>query len=176
MEVEPAHHRHHARIASHIPGRLRVKLGRDSRASQLLNGLKQHLEARGGIHAVNVDSASGSVTVHYDPGHYDTSGLLRLLEDCDLILQNLESMAEPSGLAQSTDFLATVEDLNARLHAATGAAIDLKLLLPLAFLGAGIWSIQKRGLMIEAVPGWLFLWLALDSFVKLHPLQRPEPA
>jgi hypothetical protein len=42
------------------------------------------------------------------------------------------------------------------------------MVLPLAFVGARLWSIGRKGLMIESVSGWLFLWLAFDMFVKLH--------
>jgi hypothetical protein len=59
--------------------------------------------------------------------------------------------------------------LNQRIYSATGIPVNLKQILPLSFVGAGIWSIAKKGLMVEAVPGWLFLWLAFDMFVKLHP-------
>jgi len=72
----------------------------------------------------------------------------------------------------SQNFIFAIEDLNRRIQSATGLPIDLKLALPLTFVGAGAWSIARRGLMIEAVPGWLFLWFAFDMFVKLHPVKQ----
>jgi hypothetical protein len=74
-------------------------------------------------------------------------------------------------LAKPVEFLSAIEHLDARLTAATGLPINLKQLLPLSFAAAGLWSIGKRGLQIEQVPGWLFLWFAFDMFVKLHPLR-----
>jgi hypothetical protein len=65
-----------------------------------------------------------------------------------------------------------LNDLNRRICGATGVPVNLKILLPLVFAGAGLWSISRRGLMIEAVPGWLFLWFAFDMFVKLHPSEK----
>jgi len=53
-----------------------------------------------------------------------------------------------------------------------GIPIDLKLALPLVFVGAGRWSIGKKGLMIESALGWLFLWFSFDMLVKLHPTDR----
>jgi hypothetical protein len=73
---------------------------------------------------------------------------------------------------ETAGFLAAIDDLNQRISAATGLPINLKLALPLAFVGAVLWSIGRKGLMIEMVPGWLFLWLAFDMFVKLHPADR----
>jgi len=161
--------RHRARVASDIPGRLRVKLGPQSRAPDVLDGIRRRAKSHAGIHHVTVDTTSGSVTVHYDPQHHETRGVLGIFEDCRCIFENLESMTESPSSATSPGFLAAVEDLNARLSAATRVPVDLKLLLPLTLLGAGVWSIARRGLMVESVPGLVFVWLAVDSFVKLHP-------
>jgi hypothetical protein len=177
MERGLATEHHPARVASDIPGRLRVKLGPQSRAPDVLDGIRRRLKSHAGIHHVTVDTISGSVRVHYDPQHHETRGVLAIFEDCRCIFENLESMTESSS-APSTGFLAAVEDLNVRLSAATGIPVDLKLLLPLTLFGAGLWSIARRGLMVESVPGLVFVWLAVDSFVKLHPTPAtsgPEP-
>jgi hypothetical protein len=100
-----------------------------------------------------------------------------LLEDVDVLVESVghlpgvEGGSHDDGLI-SSGFLAAVEDLNRRIQSATGLPIDLKLVLPLSFVSAGLWSVTKRGLMIETVPGWLFLWFAFDMFVKLHPVRQ----
>jgi len=174
MESEFARdHHHQARVASHVPGRLRVKLGPASRDAGVLDGIARRLKSHDGIHHVSVNPPSGSVTVHYDSQRHHERGVVAMFEDCECIFVNLESMKESPALEANPGFLAAVDDLNARLSAAIGIPLDLKILLPVSFLGAGIWSIARRGLMVEALPGWLFLWLALDSFVKLHPSTAP---
>ena len=85
-------------------------------------------------------------------------------------LENHES--ESDDRLETAGFLAAIDDLNQRISAVTGLPINLKLALPLAFVGARLWSIGRKGLMIETIPGWLFLWLAIDMFVKLHPADR----
>jgi hypothetical protein len=65
--------------------------------------------------------------------------------------------------------------LNTRLSRWTGLPIDLRTVLPLAFVGAGLWSLIRNGLMIEKVPAWLLLWLGFDLFVKARP-QEPAPS
>ena len=178
MERGLATERHRARVASDIRGRLRVKLSPQSRAPDVLEGIRRRLKSHAGIHHVTVDAASGSVTAHYDPRHHETRGVLGIFEDCRCIFENLEGMTESLSTTPSRGFLAAVEDLNTRLSAATGVPVDLKLLLPLTLLGAGVWSIARRGLMVESVPGLVFVWLAVDSFVKLHPtraMSGPEP-
>src|SRR5262245_50954554 len=141
MESDLATDQHRAQVASNIPGRLRVKLGPGSRAPDVLDAIRRRLKSQAGIHHVTVNPTSGSVIVHYDPQHHAPPGLLGIFEDCHCIFQNLEVMAESPSSAPSAGFLAAVEDINARLSAATGVSLDLKVLLPLSLLGAGLWSI-----------------------------------
>ena len=136
-----------------------------SRTPQLMQDLQRALQAREGIRGVATNPATGSITVDHDHGRYSTAGIFGLLEELDIIIDS----AVGSERTPSVGFLAAVDDLSARLHAATGIPIDLKIVMPLAFLGAGIWSFAKKGLMLESVPGWLLLWFAFDMFVKLHP-------
>ena len=171
--------RHHARMASLVPGRLRIKLHPTSRDPQTMNGIKCGLESHEGVHEVRVNPASGSVTVNYDHERHSTAGILGLLEDLDVVVESLGHMptlenheSEGGDRLETEGFLAAVDDFNQRIYEATGIPINLKIALPLAFVGAGLWSIGRKGLMIESVPGWLFLWLAFDMFVKLHPIDR----
>ena len=171
MNAEQSSSRHPARIASLVPGRLRLKLHRTSRDTQVMHRIKSGLESHEGIHDVRVNPLSGSVTVRYDRKCHGTAGILGWLEDLDVMVDSighLPSVDDGERLA-GPGFLAAMEDVNRRLYGLTGLPIDVKLLLPLALVGAGIWSTARKGLMIETVPGWLFLWFAFDMFVKLHP-------
>lgn len=171
MNTETASRRHTASIASLVPGRLRLKLHRHNRDSRVLDHIKNRLESQAGVNHVRTNAANGSVTVHYDATRHSTAGILGWLEDLDLIVESIGHLPSINGgdRQDSAGFLAAVGDLNGRVRHAAGFPVDIKLVLPLAFLSAGIWSIARRGLMIEAVPGWLLLWFAFDIFVKLHP-------
>ena len=146
-------------------------------------GIQTKLQSLEGIDDVRLNPAAGSVTVHYDRERHSMAGILGFLEDLDVVVDSIGHLpgldigteATRNG-GQLPEFITAINDLNQRIRNATGLAIDLKLLLPLAFVGAGIWSIGKRGLMIDKVPGWLFLWFAFDMFVKLHSehYNRPE--
>ncbi|MEI8189637.1 MAG: HMA2 domain-containing protein [candidate division NC10 bacterium] len=166
-------------ISSLVPGRIRFKLQPDSRNPVAMKRIKDGMKIHQGIHGVRVNGASGSVTVQYDHRQHSPSGILGLLKDLDVVLEtvgHLPTFEEPgqeSGeQGKSGDFLAAVDDLNARITAATGIPLNLKTVLPLSFVSAGIWSIARSGLAIGAVPGWLFFWFAFDMFVKLHPERR----
>jgi hypothetical protein len=165
VEEPQSRHRHHCRLQSITRGRLRVKVDPGSRVPELMENLQRRLHSREGIQDVSVNPATGSVTVSYDHARYSTAGILGLLEELDVIIDSMLG----GEATVSSGFLTAIHDLNARLHDATGIPVDLKLLLPLALAGTGIWSIGKNGLMLESVPGSLLLWLAFDLFVKLHP-------
>lgn len=167
----PSHtQRHQARLESLVPGRVRLKMHPRSRALDSLLEVQRRLAPQDGIQEVSVNPATGSVVVKYDDERHSAAGMLSLLEDLDVVV---ESTVQGS---VGPDFISAINDLNARIQAATGIPIDLKLALPLTFVAAGIWSISKKGLMVESVPGWFLLWLAFDMFVKLHPSQAPAGA
>lgn len=135
-----------------------------------MEGVKRNLEELEGIRDVRLNPACGSVTVRYDDSRHSMAGILGFLEDMDVIIDSIKHLPgigsgdnhEPS------EFMSAVNDLNRRIYEATGLALDLKIVLPLAFLGAGVWSISQKGLMLEKVPGLLFVWLAFDIYVKMH--------
>jgi hypothetical protein len=119
-----------------------------------------------------MNRANRSITVHYDCKQRSPDDMLDLLNDLNVVFGSTARIAEsatPEEIGEPVEFLGAIEDLSDRLAATTGLPVNLKLLLPLSFAAAGLWSIGKRGLRIEQVPGWLFLWFAVDMFIKLHP-------
>jgi hypothetical protein len=172
-----------AKVASHVPGRLRLKLHPQGRDRAAMDNLQTQLQSLPGIDNVRLNPAAGSLTVHYDRTHHSMAGILRFLEDLDVVV---DSIAHLPSLDNGTEgnrnggpqpeFITAINALNQRLRNTTGLPIDLKQLLPLAFAGAGLWSIARRGLMIDRVPGWLLLWFAFDIFVKLHSERDNRPA
>jgi Zn-dependent membrane protease YugP len=170
MTTKPTHRAH---VASHTPGRLRIKIGGGRRNPKALDRIKTGLEATEGIHSVQVSPATGSVTLHYDPKRHSTAGVLGLLEDMDVIVESLThapSVGEAEAAAGGTLTVGeAIDDLNERLQRWTRLPIDLRAVLPLSFMGAGLWSIFRNGLMLEKVPGWMLLWVGFDLFVKTRP-------
>jgi hypothetical protein len=171
MTQVPSDRRHSARIASLVPGRLRIKLRRGDELAGLLQRLKSRLEGHEGVHRVKVNPTVGSLTLHYDHARHGMAGVLGWLEDVDVMVESIGHLPSVNGAEGVTEagFVGAAEDLNRRIHHWTGLPVDIKLLLPLLFLAAGLWSTARKGLMVEAVPGWLFLWFAFDVFVKFHP-------
>ncbi|CAL1241767.1 HMA2 domain-containing protein [Candidatus Methylocalor cossyra] len=164
----PSRTTHRARIASHVPGRLRVKLTPGRSTAGILAQIKADLEARQGIHGVAVNATTGSLTVEYDPQRHTSAGILGLLEDLDVLVESLTHTGLGSGGATLTVGEA-IDDLNARLSRFAHLPIDLRAVLPLGFVGLGVWSILRNGLLLDQVPGWLLVWAGIDLFVKTRP-------
>ena len=168
---------HRAHVASLTPGRLRIKMHPQHRDEATLQVIQTDLQAQEGVQEVKVNPANGSLTMQFDRGRYTPKGIMGLLEDVDVLVESIGQASKLEGVVPvqgepSPSFIFAVEDLNRRIQSMTGLPVDLKLVLPLTFVGAGAWSIARRGLMIESVPGWLFLWFAFDMFVKLHPVRQ----
>jgi hypothetical protein len=168
--------RHKVQVASHTPGRIRIRIHPSGRQPAVMRHIKDKLETREGIHDVKMNEATGSIRINYDPKRHDAAGILRVLEDLDLIVSEYCGGIGIAGEDSTTDrgtltFSSAVEDLNERLSMLTGTRIDLKDFLPLSLLGIGVWSVARNGLRLAQVPGWVFLWLAFDTYVKLH---RPQ--
>ncbi len=136
--------------------------------------IKEKLEARPGIHDVSINEMTGSVKVSYDRGRHNMEGIVHVMEDLDVILSDYVPGIGPAGGVLGgggggvSALPEALEDLNKRLSAAIHVSLDLKTVLPLGFLAAGLWSIARNGFMMARVPGWVFLWLAFDTYVKLH--------
>lgn len=170
---------HSAEIAHHIPGRIRVRLHRQSRHPHILHRLQTTLSAQPGVHHVEVREVAGSVTVHYDSQQHTMTGILGLLEDLDVVVGtvtevlHIENSVEEDGRGKAALTLTgALDDLDRRLAALTGTAFDLRVLFPLSLMGLGLWQIKERGLMLELLPGWLLVWLGFDALLKLQ-IQQP---
>lgn len=167
---------HRAQVASHTPGRLRVRLHPESRQPQVMHQLKHDLTGRPGVHGVEVNPTTGSVTVTYDAQTHPGTGIFGVLEDLDVIVgtaldaPHIEEPAEGRGHSKAAVTLArALDDLDRRVFMLTGHTLDLRVLFPLSLVGVGVWQMMVMGLMLETVPGWLLVWLGFDAFVKLHP-------
>src|SRR5262245_13959942 len=147
---------HHAEVAHHIPGRIRLRLRRKSRQPHVLHRLKTKLGSQSGIHQIEGSEAAGSITIHYDAEQHTKTGILGLLEDIGVVVgtvmdvPHLEGLDEEKGHSKAALTLTgALNDLNRRLSVLTGNAFDLRVLFPLSLIGLGFWQIRKQGLMLE---------------------------
>src|SRR4029453_5853783 len=156
----------HAEVASHIPGRLRVRLHRRSRHPHVMMQLKKTIEERQGVHGGEVNHAAGSITVKYDEQTHGGMGIFDLLEDLDVIVgtamdaPQIEDPTEGDGHSKTAVTLAgALDDLDKRVAGLTGHTVNLRTLFPLSLAGLGVWRLVENGLMAGMVPGWPLFWL-----------------
>jgi hypothetical protein len=174
--------RAHAHVASHTPGRLRVRIHDAQDHPRLMGTIEERLQQKAGTDAVSVNARTGSVLVHYDPRTESHGSILQLLRDAGVtfgdVARGLDlDSPELGGRSEaSQNIVDSFTDLDRQIAALTGHKVDLKLLFPLTLGGIGLWQLATRGLGITEVPAYELLWYAFDSFWKFHrePAQ-PNP-
>src|SRR5215813_7762482 len=69
-KMSPA--KHSARVAHHMPGRIRLKVHGGKRNEKLLHELRVLIRERPGVKDVSVNPATGSILIHYDSGQWQS--------------------------------------------------------------------------------------------------------
>jgi hypothetical protein len=156
-------------VVSVLPGRVRFRLRDADRA--LLPRIHQHLVFQPGIRKVMVNEMTGSVLVHCDHPTVSCQDILAMIYDLGVVVRNLEEATEGLGpLTESNgtekNLIATVDDLDRRLSAATGKNIDLKMVLPLAVSSVGLRQLIVEGL--GDTSGLFLLWIGVDMYLRLN--------
>lgn len=169
---------HEAIIASHIDGRLRLRLNSEDRHPKVMARLKRNLEKQAGVHSVEINPVTGSVKVLYDEARHDKAAMLEILKDVDVVVTSVTGLPHVaktmSALNGSTlTFHRAIDELNDYLAALTGITIRYDYALPIILLLAGLWSLRKNQPLFGIVPSWLLLWLAFDLFMKLRTDTSP---
>lgn len=178
MTGKKLHPLQHLVVVSHVPGRIRFKVPPAHRDRSMMSRIKHSLHEQYGADNVKVNTTIGSVTVNYSHQKYSKPEFVQGLRDLDVIASAVmgaggaSSPTGSGGTQSDANFLEAVDDLNERIAETTGISIDLKKALPLTAAGLGVWAITRNGLGLQKLPGVYFLWLALDTFVKLHPIRH----
>ena len=139
-----------SRIASEIPGRMRVHLTvrrREDRA--LLAAAAERLQRERGVRSATILD--------------DLRVIVAPLIDAPELPGGDEGGKEEKGLASA------VQDLEDRIFLATGKRVRIATVGPLVVVALGVAHVALFGLMIETLPGILLIWIGLDTFVKLNP-------
>jgi Heavy metal associated domain 2 len=163
-----------ARVASHTPGRLRVRVEPSERQPRAMRAVRERLDAAIGPGHTEVNPSTGSVLVHYDHHTRSSADVISVLRDVGVLVEETarsvldlpEAGAGPS--TTSVRLIDTMTDLDRQISLLTGRRVDLKLLFPMALGGVGLWRVATNGLGLTEVPAYVLLWYAFDSFWKFH--------
>jgi hypothetical protein len=164
-------------VVSETRGRLRLRLdGGLPRARW--RRIEASLHELRGVRLVHASPPIRSMAVYFDPALLSARQVLDRLESEGL------SVEQPPGApvayaGTSTVSRALIDNLGQADRAVarfSGGTADLKLLIPFMLLALGAFRSLFRGLQLTAVPAYLLLWYAFDTFYKLHTLRTGVPA
>jgi len=167
------------RVASFIPGRVRLKSRQLRDNESLGTRVGEALGEVDAITVVSVNARTGSVLVRYDeeqledlPSLIDRADAFGLLPD-DVDPAGLKAMIEDraDGAAPRRDFSGEVRSvfdaMDGSVKAATGGAIDLKGLVPLSLVGMGTYRVLT-GAATQPLPWFNYFWFAFSIFVAME--------
>jgi hypothetical protein len=173
-------------IAHRIPGRIRIRIPSAKGDSEFLEQARAALSALPGVLEVSCNPLTGSILVLHLPGaELELEGAMTSENGSTLpfVLTAAQPDVDPPRRrhrrAPRQSYLAsaiteTVADLDDAIRAATGNALDLKVLLPILAGGIGL-TMMLRG--SRRTPLWLTLMIfAFTSFTILHGEEGAEAA
>jgi uncharacterized coiled-coil protein SlyX len=156
-------------VLHHVPGRMRLRVASAKGSARQLREIGQALAPMQGVRDVTVSPTIGTLVVQYDPAlfsqfparlvaHATERSALRIDGAFKANVQARESIAD-----QSMERFA--ENLNKRVQALTGHAINLKELFPLGIIVYAVLFVDKA---VNAAQWLSWLQFAFSSYFELH--------
>ena len=152
-----------ARVASLVPGRLRLRLPVNAEGREALAAAAGDLADHAGLLVAEPRPRSGSLLVHYDPANsVDVWVRLR-----DLGLEIADSSGAGSAMAvdPSARVLTAVGALDAVVPR-LAAGHDLRTLIPLTYGLLAVRQLVRGEQRLKDAPWYLLAWYASESFRK----------
>lgn len=176
------HHGHYQGVTHHLPHRTRYRLSSKYRDTDTVNRLRRSIATVPGVKDVEINDRTGSILVHHEerPGMLDS--LAVAFEDVAGDIFQEITTAEINEVLPGASILGYLikrrfSALDSKLSDASNNMIDLKMLLPIGFLLAGLHKIAKNRNWFDQVPAWVLFYYAYDSYLKFHgPSVRPANA
>lgn len=164
--------------------RTRIKVKPEDRGKGALDRMKAVAEQQPGVTGVEVNHQTGSILIHHERGASPASGFVDAAHDLGVIITGLEAgdIGGPGAHSDSAEALeSALGDLNRRVAVWTGGRVDLKFLVPVAFVGAGVWrAIESPAALLGDIPPFLMIWFGFDLYSKFRfagarPSRKVEP-
>jgi hypothetical protein len=159
-------------VAHHLPHRTRLKLPREHRDAATIKKLQDSIKNTPGVSAVEINQRTGSVLIHHDEDPEILTNVSHAIDDVagELFEVLLEAGGvEIPGLSIFAHVIREqLSGLDNRLAVATNNVIDLKMLVPLAFFGAGVIQSKRHLGWLDQVPAWVLFYFAYDAYMKFH--------
>jgi len=159
-------------VAHHSATRTRFRVPKAHRHGKTLTKVKDRLKKVPGVKDVEVNERTGSILVHHDERENTIESLGEAVQEvCSELFDVFMAIEEEEipGLSSVGRLVKSqVERADTKIAKATDNWVDLKTIVPLGFLGAGIYKAIIDGALIAEVPAFVFLYYAYDTYVKFH--------
>jgi hypothetical protein len=160
-------------LAHHLPHRTRYRVSTKHRDDETAGRIRDSIMAVPGVSSVEVNQRTGSVLVHHEerPGILESisSALDRLGEDIfeEVFEGGLDEIVPGASLFGHL-IRKHVAQADSKVADLTNNLLDLKMLLPICFFGAGIFKVSRNRNWLDQVPAWVLFYYAYDSYLKFH--------
>ncbi len=154
-----------ARIASFVPGRIRLRLTSGVDGRHRLTAAAEALGNHPGVISAQARERTASLLVEYDPAA--TDGVWSLLGD--LGLPAVESAGRE--ITEAKDPPKRLMDAAARANDLVGRRTngdDLRTLVPLGLGALSLRQFLREGQRLSDAPWYVLAWYASETFQKFH--------
>jgi hypothetical protein len=171
----PVPKKHPKGVSHHLPHRTRYRLPKHKRDPKLAKKIKDKILEVPGVTDVDVNERTGSVLVTHEekPGMIDSLGVA-----LDAIAEDLfdEFLESEIGIFPGVSIFAHLltkraGEADQYVAGRTNNYFDLKTLVPMLFLGAGVIKVAQTKNWLGQVPAYVLFYYAFDSYIKLHNTQ-----
>jgi hypothetical protein len=165
--------KHRKGVSHHLPSRTRYRLPKGRRSAETSRRIVDRVSKVMGVKSVDVNHRTGSVFVVHEEHPEILHGLCAAFDSIadDLFEEVMEEEAEAiPGFSIVAHLLKKrAGSLDDFLAKKTNNMLDLKMLVPLLLLGAGLYKVSKTKAWMQEIPAWVLFYYAYDSYLKFHP-------
>jgi len=159
-------------VRHHLPHRTRIKIPISHRSEKTMDAVKSELEYIPGVKDVQVNQRTGSVTIEHDERE-DTLELVgaaldNIAEELFNQLAIVEEIEFPGLSIVAHGIRKYLSRADEKVAVETNNVLDLKMLVPILFFGAGIVKTRMTSNWWGEVPAWVLFYYAYDSYMKFH--------
>ena len=164
-----------ARIVHPIPGRMRVRFARGTLSQEALSRLSETVLEVKGVERCEVNCTTACLLIHFDEAGFDADTFAVVVGGLHesgspngtlIVAAPNERDEGPSRLARVINVRLRLVDR--RLRRATGDRVDLRTIVPIGFAGLALREILVNSARLPAIPWYVLLWYAFDSYLRLQ--------
>jgi hypothetical protein len=160
-----------ARVVHRLPERTRLRLPSSHRQSDTMRQLQTAMSSVPGVRGVETNSDTGSVLLYHEPDGAHPHRIGETLQATTGLALDWEPPQQErpvEGRPLADGVKGTAAALDRKLAEATGGRVDLRILVPVALAGAAMMQIVAIGGELGAIPPYLLLYWAFDTFTRFN--------